>query len=276
MAAPTGYIYCITNPTFKADHTYKLGYTGSEAPIDRVRKKLLQRYGTYFGTPECVGLLKVLTPALAERRLFQLLTEFNTQKEFFQADFETVIRPALEVVGREFGGEWEKDTIDRIFSEQEQPEEDVVVVEEVTTTVNDFQCNVCQFKCTKSSDWQRHISTGKHVRKSTPINPDQLPTSSYTCKFCNKEYSSRTGVWYHVIKCKKNPVMTTEETTNVPVTTPVENNDFKSLFHKAFESNLDLQRQCIEVLKQNQELQKIVLDISQKNMAKNNITIDVK
>jgi hypothetical protein len=246
MAAPTGYIYCITNPTFKADHTYKLGYTGSEAPIDRVRKKLLQRYGTYFGTPECVGLLKVLTPALAERRLFQLLTEFNTQKEFFKADFETVIRPALERVGEEFFGEI---VIPQNKSDHEQSR---------------YECITCAYKCHKHSEWLRHINRPKHIVNTKPAEAPKKE-NTYPCKTCDKIYTCRSGLWHHKPKCN-NQENIDEKVSNTKVQETI---NFPALFMEMYKCNTELQRQ-------NQELQKTVLEICQKNMAKNSITIDVK
>ncbi len=272
MAAPTGYIYCITNPTFKADHTYKLGYTGSEVPIDRVRKKLLQRYGTYFGTPECVGLLKVLTPALAERRLFQLLTEFNTQKEFFQADFETVIRPALEVVGREFGGEDEPITTASPTTE---------IVHEFIDNKRVFNCSSCDYNTSRKSSYDKHNLSSKHQQSKLAND------KPYQCQFCKERFTHASSFSRHKKTCikTKTPIemplpATLETTAEVP---PSSQNVMldqllaaNSLLLEVVRNNADMQNHLMDVLKQNQELQKAMLELCQKNMAKNNITIDVK
>ena len=69
-----GYIYCITNPQYKIDDIYKLGYTAINLPFEDVKKKLLLRYETYFISPECVELFLVNLPVKAEKRLFDLLS----------------------------------------------------------------------------------------------------------------------------------------------------------------------------------------------------------
>lgn len=98
----TGYIYCITNTHYKFDDTYKLGYTAINLPLEDTERKLLQRYETYFVNAECMMLFLVREPINAERRLFDLLKDYNTQKEMFKADYDTIIKPALERIKNEF------------------------------------------------------------------------------------------------------------------------------------------------------------------------------
>ena len=98
----SGYIYCITNSQYKFDDTYKLGYTAINLPLEDVKKKLLQRYETYFVNAECMMLFLVRQPIKAETRLFDLLRDYNTQKEIFKADYDTIIKPALEQIKNEF------------------------------------------------------------------------------------------------------------------------------------------------------------------------------
>ena len=98
----SGYIYCITNSQYKFDDTYKLGYTAINLPLEDVKKKLLQRYETYFVNAECIMLFLVKQPINAEKRLFELLKDYNIQKEMFKADYETIIKPALEKIKTEF------------------------------------------------------------------------------------------------------------------------------------------------------------------------------
>ncbi len=109
----SGYIYCITNSQYKFDDTYKLGYTAINLPIEDAQKKLLQRYETYFVNADCMMLFLVRQPIKAERRLFELLREYNTQKEMFKADYDTIIKPALEQIRNEFNIDIKVDNKDR-------------------------------------------------------------------------------------------------------------------------------------------------------------------
>ena len=72
------------------------------------------------------------------------------------------------------------------------------------------RCEICDFVCSKSGDWKRHISTVKH-KMATNGNIWQQNTSKYaekniqlhpiTCDICGKEYKDRSGLWKHKKKC---------------------------------------------------------------------------
>lgn len=102
-----------------------------------------------------------------------------------------------------------------------------------------YECVTCGFTSEKSSEYNRHITTKKHMTRtnaalvpvlsqmlrpiqlslpslpSQPSQPSQpslpsqppthrLQTSLYCCKYCNKPYSARNSAWYH----EKNAVYT--------------------------------------------------------------------
>ena len=115
----SGYIYCITNSQYKFDDTYKLGYTAINLPLEDAKKKLLQRYETYFVNAECMMLFLVRQPIKAETRLFDLLRDYNTQKEIFKADYYTIIKPALEQIKNEFNIDIKIDNKDKYIRDPE-------------------------------------------------------------------------------------------------------------------------------------------------------------
>jgi len=98
----SGFIYCITNSKYKIEEIYKLGYTASKRPIDEVRNKLIKRYETYFIDTECILLVAVFNPVKAEKKLFDLLDDYRYQKEMFKADYETIIKPAIDLIESDF------------------------------------------------------------------------------------------------------------------------------------------------------------------------------
>ena len=73
-----------------------------------------------------------------------------------------------------------------------------------------FNCDLCNFKCFKKGDYNRHLLTTKH-KNMTEINEiSTLSTiitskniNSLICQNCNKQYKERTGLWKH----KKNVVI---------------------------------------------------------------------
>ncbi len=63
-----------------------------------------------------------------------------------------------------------------------------------------FSCKDCDFKCSRSCDWNRHISTRKHKEKTisrqTTLSKSVLTLKKTQC-LCGKEYSGRQGLWKH-------------------------------------------------------------------------------
>jgi hypothetical protein len=131
----SGYIYCITNSHYKFDDTYKLGYTAINIPLEDAKKKLLQRYETYFVNAECMMLILVRQPIKAERRLFELLRDYNTQKEMFKADYDTIIKPAMEQVIKEFNINIKVDNKDRYTGK----------ISKINKKIPYYSRNICSF-----------------------------------------------------------------------------------------------------------------------------------
>ena len=67
-----------------------------------------------------------------------------------------------------------------------------------------FECNNCDFKCFKQSDWNRHLLTRKH--KKTDIFPKstdnftQKNAETFLCS-CGKIYKHRQSLFNHKKKC---------------------------------------------------------------------------
>jgi hypothetical protein len=78
---------------------------------------------------------------------------------------------------------------------------------------NFFVCNLCDFKCYKSGDLNRHIKTRKHLNRCKmetegnnftskfDVKPSSNITPNYMCEICNLSYKSRAGLWKHKQKC---------------------------------------------------------------------------
>jgi hypothetical protein len=70
-----------------------------------------------------------------------------------------------------------------------------------------YLCNYCDYVCSRTYDWSRHISTTKHKKKtnlaqfSAIINGQNVII--HKCN-CGKEYISRQGLWKHKKLCDNN------------------------------------------------------------------------
>jgi hypothetical protein len=111
-----------------------------------------------------------------------------------------------------------------------------------TKNTQNFNCELCNFKCCKKSYWERHIVTAKH-KKLTNVNNIVTTEKNemYICNVCHKIYKSRVGLWKHSKKC-----------ILIEVSEEKSENDIKKLTNLVLElvkSNSDLQKQMMEVCK---------------------------
>ena len=70
-----------------------------------------------------------------------------------------------------------------------------------------FYCEKCDFKCSKKSNYNKHLTTAKHKMKQNetkkmPKNADSL--HNFICEYCCDEFQSRTTLWRHKKNCKHN------------------------------------------------------------------------
>ena len=105
-----------------------------------------------------------------------------------------------------------------------------MVTNKTPKNAENFHCELCDFKCSKLSEWNRHISTAKHKMVTNgDKNGDkkrQKTPEHLTCE-CGKSYKHRQGLSRHKKKCRKTPEENIlEEETNTPVNS---NNEKKLL-----------------------------------------------
>jgi len=68
-----------------------------------------------------------------------------------------------------------------------------------------FNCVECDFSCSKKSNWEKHLSTRKHISATNgdkwrqPDEPcaDDKSDKKFHCTNCNKKYVDRKGLWIH-------------------------------------------------------------------------------
>ena len=126
-----------------------------------------------------------------------------------------------------------------------------------------LDCKCCDFKCFKKSDWERHLTTQKHLHRTTCVNLEQKNAEKdkkFICKFCKKSYKARNSLWYHENKCESNiDVSSHMSDENIYVTTSQQHtqtqSDIQALTGLIFElvkSNTELQKSMFEICKQGQ------------------------
>jgi hypothetical protein len=107
-----------------------------------------------------------------------------------------------------------------------------------------YICEKCDFKCSKQSDYARHISTAKHQMVH---NDTQNYAKSYTC-MCGNVYKHSSGLYRHKNSCASVQPSLVNSNMNTYSTQPLQPPVDASL--------------VLELLKQNQEFKEIMLEQS--------------
>ena len=105
---------------------------------------------------------------------------------------------------------------------------------------NKFYCELCDYKCSKQSVFNKHLTTRKHINNNdNNAKMSQKCPTLYECEFCPKVFKDRAGLWRHNKKCN--------EDTQQPLEPPTKSNDSAMI---------------LELLKQNQEFKQLMIDQS--------------
>jgi len=119
-----------------------------------------------------------------------------------------------------------------------------------------FICELCNFKCSKNSNWNTHLSTTKHKnrteieRMKQNLDKNNAEILLYKCSECFKEYKSRSALWYHKknSKCfKKNEEDESKPNTNMIINIIKENQEIKNLLIEQNKQNYEIQKQLFEL-----------------------------
>jgi|UniRef100_A0A6C0IRF6 hypothetical protein len=126
-----------------------------------------------------------------------------------------------------------------------------------------FICEICDYKCSKNSEYKKHLSTAKHKNLT---NPNKKSPIIYHCS-CGKIYKHRSTLSAHKRVCNESPVMDEPSELhhqNEPISTKheiveliIQNQEFKELMVEQSkhiqdiqQQNQDLQQQLLEAVKE--------------------------
>ena len=130
-----------------------------------------------------------------------------------------------------------------------------------------FFCEKCDYKCSKQSEFTKHLATRKHNKEAS----GNVKISKYSCENCQKEYLSRGSLWKHEKKCFGNLQNTKPNHTSSDVTNAVtpdivmklltQNQEFKELMMEQSKQLLDqqeenklLQNKLLEAVKEGKHI----------------------
>jgi hypothetical protein len=135
-----------------------------------------------------------------------------------------------------------------------------------------YECSLCDFKCNKLSNYNKHLSTGKH---NVDINvnifkQEEFETQQkFQCENCGKEYKARNGLWYHNKKCQG-----LKEPTVAEVFANNNTQQLTELILKMVEQNQELTKQIVELSKTGANIQNNTNNINSHNKFNLNVFLN--
>ena len=108
-----------------------------------------------------------------------------------------------------------------------------------------FFCENCNYKCSKQSEYNKHISTNKHKILQNPTTV--INSKTYMCD-CGKKYKHSSTLYAHKKKCTFIIIENTIEETKTDETVDIDVSD-KNLILTLIQQNNELQKQMLEVIK---------------------------
>lgn len=117
-----------------------------------------------------------------------------------------------------------------------------------------YGCTVCDFKCSKQSNYNAHLLTKKHLKLIEKQAAAYTKTNKLACNKCNKIYEARSSLWYHEQKCNYKSV----NTENALL-------DIKNLLTEVIRVNTETTKQYAEMMKQNAEIMKQNIELLNNN-----------
>ena len=134
-----------------------------------------------------------------------------------------------------------------------------------------FLCINCDFKCSFMSDWKRHLSTRKHL---VSVNGNKMEQNgnefaeknesqnNYTCKNCNANYKSSSGLWKHNKKCVvKNVENNVENNIVYKENKELKIKDINFTDENNKEFIIMLIKQNSELIKENSDFKNMMMDV---------------
>ena len=122
-----------------------------------------------------------------------------------------------------------------------------------------FTCTICDYKCSKHFDFNKHLLTAKHKNRTILNDFEQNVEKSskkYTCVNCHKNYNARNSLWYHQKTCN-----VVEKSTSLVV--KEHTNDKDQLI-------LMLVKQNAELIKETSDFKSIVMKVLENGTNNNN------
>jgi chemotaxis protein CheY-P-specific phosphatase CheC len=122
-----------------------------------------------------------------------------------------------------------------------------MITKKAPKNATQYICNICNFECSKKSDYNRHLNTAKH-KMITNGNILYAKKRHYICGLCDKEFKYPSGLSRHMKICKD---QNTNKLFDINNNDDLQQDDTNSLIESGMFMNL---------LKQNQDFKQLIIE----------------
>jgi hypothetical protein len=157
----------------------------------------------------------------------------STEARIKEQEHYNLLKPSLNCVLP-----YNDNTTYSMFSEENK---------EIKEKFFNYNCEYCDFRCLYKSDWNRHISTSKHIsnKGENDLENKQIK-NSFICD-CGKDFKTNSGLWKHSKKCKIQQNDTTDTTSSNKMT----DKDLIMMLIKQNACLMEQNNQLVDMLKVN-------------------------
>jgi hypothetical protein len=166
---------------------------------------------------------------------------------------------------------------------------DILDIIKMPENTEKYICKICDFKCSKQSNYKKHIDTPKHIKNSQNDIKKEL-IEEYICE-CGKKYNYYSGLWRHKKTCNNSQnnmleasiseasiseasisaASISDASISGANISDASNNVIQLLINENKElinDNKDFKNMIMELVKSNNDLQKQMIEICKKKIAK--------
>ena len=114
-----------------------------------------------------------------------------------------------------------------------------------------FSCEKCDYTCCNKYDYNKHLSTRKHLNTNNANNKSQKVAKIFSCEKCNALYKHRSSLCKHkktcspTITCSPNITCSIQEASS----RTDESDTLSNILKELLKSNQELQKHVIELCK---------------------------
>jgi len=115
-----------------------------------------------------------------------------------------------------------------------------------------YNCEKCDFITHKKTDYDRHLTTRKHINSNTiNVENDETRHKTYCCETCDKTFMDRSGLWRHQKKCCETTQPETPQKVDMSVVIELlkQNQEFKDLVMEQTKQLFSQQQLLLEAVK---------------------------